>query len=417
MLNIIYFPLIYVFIIIISFFCFKLKFLLFFNAIFFIIIFILMSMNIIPTNILMVFFVGFYWAIIFALKKNYSVEIIKKEILKLEERQLDLKKFIFELDNKKDRDNLSLSKKRLEKYNILNGILNYFDKSLTEERLYNLLLTEVKKIVLCDNIRIIKNIDENIMTTWIKKNKLPIFVEDITKDYRFSSEIIKNYSFKSIILLPIMLKEDVYGILECWSEKNNFFEKMDMRIISIIVDFVSLSITTNKLFEQKKELIKIDNLTKVYNRKTFLELAEQEIKNSIRFNNPISFLMIDIDYFKKCNDTYGHLYGDEILKEVAKILKENLREVDFIGRYGGEEFIILITKPIEIAFNKAEELRNKVEETKKVTISIGIASNYGETHFSILKNIDTLALINNADTALYDAKKSGRNKTICHINL
>jgi diguanylate cyclase (GGDEF)-like protein len=416
MLNLLYIYLAYIILLFIVFFLFNFKFLLFLNSIFSIIIFTIFLKNTTYINFLIFFLILLSWAIILALKKNYSLEIKKNELEKLEEKQLDLKKIIFELDNKKDREALYLSKKRLEKYNILNITLNYFDKSLTEENLYNLLLEEVKKIVSC-NIKIIKNLDENIITTWIKKNKLPIFVEDITKDYRFSSEIIKNYNFKSIILIPIMFKENVYSILECWAEEKNFFDKMDMRIISIIVDFVSLSITTNKLFEQKKELVKIDNLTKVYNRKTFLELAEQEIKNSIRFDTPISFLMIDIDYFKKCNDTYGHLYGDEILKEVAKILKENLREIDFIGRYGGEEFIILITKPIEIAFKKAEELRTKVKNAKKVTISIGISSNYNPKTSDIIKNISILTLINNADNALYDAKKSGRNKTICYTHL
>lgn len=157
----------------------------------------------------------------------------------------------------------------------------------------------------------------------------------------------------------------------------------------------------------------IDYLTGVSNRRHFMALAELELNRSIRYDNPLSIFMMDIDHFKKINDSHGHKAGDSVLKKLAEVCRETLRQVDIIGRIGGEEFAILLpeTEQTEAA-EAAERLRESVAKVKvplegglplHFTISIGVASLISRDD-----NIDVL--LNLADNALYKAKESGRNK-------
>ena len=158
---------------------------------------------------------------------------------------------------------------------------------------------------------------------------------------------------------------------------------------------------------------KYDFLSKVYNRHELFELAEIELYKSYRYKRKLAFLMIDIDYFKKINDTYGHIVGDSVIMRLAKICKSRLRPSDIIGRYGGEEFLILLTEisPSD-AVKLAEEIREKIEKLEiklnnnkiKFTISIGVRYYKGDKKYSLIEIIDT------ADKALYTAKQNGRNR-------
>ncbi len=167
---------------------------------------------------------------------------------------------------------------------------------------------------------------------------------------------------------------------------------------------------TNKRLE---ELSNTDDLTKMYNRRYFMELLELEFQRAHRYQSKLSFVMIDIDHFKEFNDNFGHLQGDRILFEVAQILKENLRVHDIMGRYGGEEFGLMMPETdLDGAMIVAERYRRRVEEfvlfendhQLKITISLGIAR---YPHAQI-KTVDDLIRL--ADNALYDAKKHGRNR-------
>ena len=167
-----------------------------------------------------------------------------------------------------------------------------------------------------------------------------------------------------------------------------------------------------KRHEYYNDLIKFDSLTRLYNRKTFFSLLEQEIKRSLRYNEKISFAMIDLDHFKHCNDAYGHTFGDYVLIKVSDILRSKFRETDFAGRYGGEEFLIAMpTTDKPSAFHVVERLRNSMGDLKfdkddfRITLSAGVATfpDDGVTIDEILKL---------ADEALYMAKETGRNKTV-----
>ncbi|MDH5718569.1 MAG: GGDEF domain-containing protein [Spirochaetia bacterium] len=166
-----------------------------------------------------------------------------------------------------------------------------------------------------------------------------------------------------------------------------------------------------------KALSEIDPLTGIYNRRVFKNSFEHELNRAKRFNTILSLLIIDIDFFKKYNDTYGHHAGDLVLKNIASVLKKNCnRPGDLVARYGGEEFVVLL--PItneQAAIKVAEKLKKRISDlkikhekskiSKFVTISIGIASTNTMKHV----NLNEDSIFKAADTALYKAKEKGRN--------
>lgn len=168
-----------------------------------------------------------------------------------------------------------------------------------------------------------------------------------------------------------------------------------------------------KTVKEKEELSNTDGLTRIYNRRYFMELFDLEFQRAWRYQSNLSFIMIDVDHFKTFNDTYGHLLGDRILAEVSKLFKDNLRRHDQIGRYGGEEFALMMPETdLEGALVVAERHRKRIEdfalyengEPLKVTISLGVAS-FPNPH---VKKLDDLIRL--ADDALLDSKRQGRNR-------
>ena len=163
-----------------------------------------------------------------------------------------------------------------------------------------------------------------------------------------------------------------------------------------------------------QQLATVDPLTGLENRRSLMDFSEVQLKLAQRYKSFFSILLIDLDYFKKINDTYGHLIGDEILKNIAKILKESLRNVDHIGRFGGEEFIVILPNTtLKNAVLVAEKVRDAIanfvhnieEQNIQTTVSIGIAS------YNSLDD-DVNQILERADQALYTAKSSGRNCSI-----
>lgn len=155
-----------------------------------------------------------------------------------------------------------------------------------------------------------------------------------------------------------------------------------------------------------------DPLTGLLNRRFFFELAERETERSLRHNNAISYIMLDIDFFKKVNDEYGHIAGDQTLINLSQLIKRQLRKIDFCCRFGGEEFVICLPDTeLEQGREVAERLRLAVEKmplncdnkTFNICVSLGIACNK--------KNEQPEQTISRADTALYKAKEAGRNQT------
>jgi diguanylate cyclase (GGDEF)-like protein/PAS domain S-box-containing protein len=170
---------------------------------------------------------------------------------------------------------------------------------------------------------------------------------------------------------------------------------------------VRQDITNKKLVE---EISVRDHLTKLYNRVKLDEEFAKEILRSQRFGHPLSIIVIDIDHFKSVNDTYGHLVGDSVLVNMAKLLEKNIRTIDILGRWGGEEFIIICPETeSKDAYKLAEKIRQNVEKYEFTTVGNKTAS-FGVSQYVTGENEQQL--VDRADKALYKAKEEGRNKVI-----
>jgi len=250
----------------------------------------------------------------------------------------------------------------------------------------------------------------------VAKTKESIYIRDTSRDpsyLHYKGEKMEEGSFLS---LPIISHNRLLGVMNFSRPGTDSFAAMEVQLLNSLASQVGVAIENARLYAKTKELSLTDELTHVSNRRHFQTMLQMEMKRAKRFNRNISLLMVDVDRFKKYNDTYGHVEGDRVLEEIAKILSENVREVDTVARYGGEEFSIILTHTSsDEAAQVAEKLRRLVEEhpfkyeknTKRgqVTVSVGVANFPEDT-----ENMEDL--INNADMALYQAKGAGRNRVI-----
>jgi len=192
----------------------------------------------------------------------------------------------------------------------------------------------------------------------------------------------------------------------------------DKEKVMILGNQFALAMRRVKLYQEIEQIAITDSLTEVRTRRYALERFGEEIKRSQIRKIKMSFIMIDVDHFKNFNDTYGHLTGDQILREIGTIINDNIREIDIAGRYGGEEFcVVLPDTDSQGAQYAAERIRNAADNTSikaydttvNATVSIGIS-----TFPDDAKKMDEL--IDKADWALYRAKKQGRNR-VCSFSL
>ena len=218
----------------------------------------------------------------------------------------------------------------------------------------------------------------------------------------------------SLLSLPMVQGGELLGVLNFERPQKAAFGREEIELFGSVADQVALAVRNAQLHTQTVELSITDPLTGVPNRRHLFQQLEAEIARANRFGTQLSFLMIDIDHFKKLNDGAGHLAGDEILRAVCALMKQRVRKVDTLARYGGEEFAIILPQvPRQEALDVAEKLRRAVEEMPsehakvqpggKITISIGVSN----------LPIDATAqekLVDCADSALYASKRGGRNR-------
>jgi diguanylate cyclase (GGDEF)-like protein len=212
---------------------------------------------------------------------------------------------------------------------------------------------------------------------------------------------------------PIMSsKGRLLGTFAIYYRQPRYPDDETLQLISSAANLASIAIEHYQADQELERQAHTDFLTGVANRRYFMELAEAELNRALRYPEPFSLLMLDIDHFKLVNDSHGHKTGDRVLQRFAAILRETLREVDIVGRMGGEEFAaILPNTGMAEAWDAAERLRLAVAATEmqsdagsslQITISVGVATLFNEN------SIDTL--MKRADDALYLAKNNGRNQ-------
>jgi diguanylate cyclase (GGDEF)-like protein/PAS domain S-box-containing protein len=227
--------------------------------------------------------------------------------------------------------------------------------------------------------------------------------------------------------VPLVVHDRVIGMLALDSNSPDRFNTEHSRLVSAFAAQVAIALDNANLYEETHRLAIMDSLTGIYNRRQFMVLAQLEMNRAARYQRPLSIVMMDIDHFKRVNDNFGHLVGDQVLHDIAQICQHNLREIDIFGRYGGEEFAILLpetpsfiddgkknaAKPNDdpsakaVAGRLCQLVHDSTIETKKgpikITASYGVV---GLRHED--ETIETL--LDRADTALYVAKQRGRNQ-------
>jgi diguanylate cyclase (GGDEF)-like protein len=227
----------------------------------------------------------------------------------------------------------------------------------------------------------------------------------------------------SVALLPLVRYGRLIGYLNIGSlEEGRFVRGVRTDFLEHFAAVVAICIENSINTERLKRQGLTDTLTAINNRRFFDQRMKEEVKTAGRTGQPLSCMLLDVDFFKKVNDTYGHQVGDLVLKEVAAIIRAQLRGNDVLSRYGGEEFSALLAgTPLEGAREVAERMRQAVEERIfdvpefepfSVTISIGVATLHTQPNTQLEESIgDTL--MGQADRALYDAKADGRNRVMC----
>ncbi|HEX6641983.1 MAG TPA: GGDEF domain-containing protein [Thermoanaerobaculia bacterium] len=208
------------------------------------------------------------------------------------------------------------------------------------------------------------------------------------------------------------LIDELFNVVSLAGESEARYEELEQRMLSLQRENLDLIVRNRMLSEVSSR----DALTGLYNRWFVLEKIDSEMNRALRHGSPMSLLMLDIDHFKRVNDTWGHGAGDQVLQAIGKLLRDSCRVYDVPGRYGGEEFCIVLpeTKPGNTGV-VAERIRSRMEATAlpcgdtsiSVTTSIGIAGlDTSEAH----EILNPAALIERADRALYSAKNRGRNR-------
>jgi diguanylate cyclase (GGDEF)-like protein/PAS domain S-box-containing protein len=218
----------------------------------------------------------------------------------------------------------------------------------------------------------------------------------------------------SALAVPMLLGGEVIGMLLTRSFQPRAYSAEDRLLLEMLASYAATALDNGRLLAEVQRLAITDPLTGLYNRRHLFDLGQREFARARRFERPLAAVMIDIDNFKLVNDTYGHSVGDEILAAMSQLLQSLVREVDILGRYGGEEFTLILPETDSIhAYATAERLRRQIEAMTvttargpvSVTASLGIAHLNGTA-------ADLAGLIAQADNLLYQAKDAGRNRVV-----
>jgi diguanylate cyclase (GGDEF)-like protein len=244
------------------------------------------------------------------------------------------------------------------------------------------------------------------------RERRPLIIHDVKNDMIPNSEgdFPDSPDISSIIIAPLIFLDQVLGAIALGSFRRYIFTESNQNLLVSFAAMATTAIQNAQLHEEVKRQAKTDTLTGLFNRRGFFELALREVSRSHRFRRPLAAVMFDIDNFKEINDRYGHTVGDQILSGVSSKCQAELRQIDLISRYGGDEFLLLLPETdLPNAIPVAERLRNRATEMAfpaedtlvKITLSAGIA---------YLQDNDTLdTLIERTDQALYKAKQAGKN--------
>lgn len=259
-------------------------------------------------------------------------------------------------------------------------------------------------------------IEGNFSTQYVLEKHEPLALTDAQKDPRLEAvrDLMQKRHVASILILPLIVHNQVLGTIGLDSFERREFSEEEIALAYNVALAAAQAIENARLYSEVQNLAIHDDLTEVLNRRGLFEFGRREVERARRFNRELSALFVDADYFKEINDRFGHAMGDSVLRALAGFIRGNVREVDLVGRYGGDEFIVLLTETsLSRALEVAERLRLNIAHTPvtlgqnhiHLTVSLGVATLTSQMP-------DLNALIESADQALYRAKQNGRNRVV-----
>lgn len=358
------------------------------------------------------------WIIIVFIRfESYRKLWISEKIkLKVEYEILDRDITLIQSSIADSENKIATINQRMKTFQSFEHIINSIEKTMDEQELIKLLENLTKNFISKGRWNIKRHSSKDKFVNYSRFNKTPLLITNSKEDRRFSETDYKNIC--SLLVVPIEIENNYWGAIKGYcTDKKESFDDYDLRLLSILSNLIGIILNNAILFKKVESLAITDGLTGLYTRTYFIERLQDEIERHKTDPIPVSVAMIDIDYFKKVNDTYGHLAGDSFLKQLANIFRRRFRAVDILARYGGEEFAVLMHHTtIDESYKILEEVRKMVEKESffmpiesyrpvqiKKTISIGIAE--------LTKEQDPRDIIKKADEALYMAKEKGRNQT------
>jgi diguanylate cyclase (GGDEF)-like protein len=241
-----------------------------------------------------------------------------------------------------------------------------------------------------------------------------LVVQDTSADSRYLQDKTRFTPKGSLLSVPMVSNGQVMGVLNVFKPAVDAFKKDEVELIESVASQAALGIANAKLFQETVELSMTDALTALPNRRALDARLDLEVTRALRYEHALSVLMIDVDHFKKYNDTHGHLLGDTVLRGVAQALCQMVRKADTVARYGGEEFVVILPRQDQkAAAEVAEKLRKGIRSREfehmdsqpggRLTVSVGVASCPQDAR-------DVVTLLAAADAALYQAKRDGRDR-------
>ena len=250
------------------------------------------------------------------------------------------------------------------------------------------------------------------LTGWVMQNRRPLLLSNVPEiGASYVTDAAELPPCASWLGVPLTIYDEVFGVMAVESDAPNAYTGDHLRTLMIIADHAAVALENARLYE----LATVDGLTGLYVRRYFDQRLNEEWRRGTRYGQEFSIGILDLDHFKRLNDTYGHQAGDQVLRGAATVLRDNMRGADIAGRYGGEEFAFILPRTtIAEAKHMADRIRGDIEamrvvvngERLHVTCSIGVAG-YPECGAP-----DSTSLLAFADQALYDAKSQGRNRVL-----
>ncbi|MEW6609114.1 MAG: diguanylate cyclase [bacterium] len=313
----------------------------------------------------------------------------------------------------------------MEKEKILELILNetytYLDYHLgayliiKDEKLQGILRRNCQV-----NEKIIEDLKQKMLNQWLQWNPRRKKEAKRVISLEVVGEVVKSVSqqedrLPAFISAPIKEGNKIIGILSVCSFSKDEFSPIEKRLLTIIGDQISVALERGRLFGEMKDSAERDELTKVYNFRYFEKFFDKEYELAVRYNQPLSLIVLDFDHLKYFNDTYGHQAGNRLIKIIAQLIQRKVRKIDWVTRFGGDEFTIVLPQTSQsAAMLVAEKIRSEIAKHQMVfegksfnlTASLGVSTCYKEDD----KSFNAKMLVSRADQALYWAKEAGRNR-------